>query len=201
MRIRGVEALLRTSRNGHSERGVAFPASVDGKSRNPASLRLFSRGIAIARTAAEMSIGASATGVVICAAGPGNASGIALADTMRQSLSPSVQQMLREIEQRYFEPLTLDVLAARLTKDARHLGRRFRLELGVSVHDYLVQVRLDHAAMAIRRGVKIEAVSLLVGYRSKKNFFAAFKRRFGMTPGVYASPDANGSQRIRSAGG
>jgi transcriptional regulator GlxA family with amidase domain len=149
-----------------------------------------------------MRIAGSAAGAVISAdAGPARVSEIALTDHTRHSLSPSVQQMLREIEQRYFEPLTLDVLAARLMKDARHLGRRFRLELGVSVHDYLVQVRLDHAAMAIRRGVKIEAVSLLVGYRSKKNFFAAFKRRFGMTPGVYASPDANGSQRIRSAGG
>jgi transcriptional regulator GlxA family with amidase domain len=30
--------------------------------------------------------------------------------------------------------------------------------------------------------VKVEAVSLLVGYRSKKNFYRQFKRRFGTTP-------------------
>jgi transcriptional regulator GlxA family with amidase domain len=179
-----------------------FRHSLHRHSGEPPFLPVFSRGIALARTRVEMRIAVSAAGAVISAdAGPARVSEIALTDHTRHSLSPSVQQMLREIEQRYFEPLTLDVLAARLTKDPRHLGRRFRLELGVSVHDYLVQVRLDHAAMAIRRGVKIEAVSLLVGYRSKKNFFAAFKRRFGMTPGVYASPDANGSQRIRSAGG
>jgi transcriptional regulator GlxA family with amidase domain len=124
-------------------------------------------------------------GAVTCAA-PAH-SGLVLVDDMRRALSRSVQQMLHEIEQRYFEPVTLDVLAARLQKDARHLGRRFRLELGVTVHDYLVQVRLDHAAGAIRRGIKIDAVSMLVGYRSKKNFFSAFKRRFGMTPGAYAS--------------
>jgi two-component system response regulator YesN len=105
---------------------------------------------------------------------------------MRDRLSPSVQQMMLEIEQRYFEPLTLNTLGARLKKDARHLGRRFRLELGLTMRDYLIQVRLDHAAAAIRRGVKIDAVSLLVGYRSKTNFFSAFKRRFGMTPGTYA---------------
>ncbi len=116
---------------------------------------------------------------------------------MRDGLSVSVQQILRAIEQRYFEPLTLDVLAAQLKKDARHLGRRFRLELGVGVHDYLVQVRLDHAAAAIRRGIKIDAVSLLVGYRSKKNFFSAFKRRFGMTPGAYAASARKRSRRKR----
>src|SRR6266487_3158143 len=123
------------------------------------------------------------------------------AGDMRDTLSLSVQQMLREIEQRYFDPLTLDVLATRLKKDARHLGRRFRLELGISVHDYLVQVRLDHAAEAIRRGIKIEAVSLLVGYRSKKNFFSAFKRRFGMTPGVYAATNRKTSRRKRPSDG
>jgi len=106
---------------------------------------------------------------------------------MRDRLSPSVQHMLLEIEQRYFEPLTLDILSARLKKDARHIGRRFRLELGLSMRAYLMQVRLDHAAAAIRRGIKIDAVSLLVGYRSKTNFFSAFKRRFGMTPGAYGA--------------
>jgi AraC-like DNA-binding protein len=120
---------------------------------------------------------------------------------MRDTLSIQVQQMLREIEQKYFDPLTLDVLAARLKKDRRHLGRRFRLELGISVHDYLVQVRLDHAVAAIRRGVKIDAVSLLVGYRSKKNFFSAFKRRFGMTPGVYAASYRRRPRQKRLADG
>jgi AraC-like DNA-binding protein len=114
---------------------------------------------------------------------------------MRDTLSLSVQHMLREIDGRYFDRLTLDVLAGRLKKDARHLGRRFRLELGITVHDYLVHVRLDHAAAAIRRGIKIEAVSLLVGYRSKKNFFSAFKRRFGMTPGEYGSSNRRRSRR------
>jgi AraC-like DNA-binding protein len=120
---------------------------------------------------------------------------------MRDTLSIQVQQMLREIEQKYFDPLTLDVLAARLKKDRRHLGRRFRLELGISVHDYLVQVRLDHAVAAIRRGVKIDAVSLLVGYRSNKNFFSAFKRRFGMTPGVYAASYRRRPRQKRLADG
>jgi len=127
-----------------------------------------------------------------------DAARLVVADAMRDGLSPSVQQMLREIDQRYFDPLTLEVLAARIKKDARHLGRRFRLELGISVHDYLVQVRLDHAAAAIRRGVKIDAVSLLVGYRSKKNFFSAFKRRFGMTPGAYAAAARARSGKRRS---
>jgi AraC-like DNA-binding protein len=37
----------------------------------------------------------------------------------------------------------------------------------------------------IRNGEKIEAVSLLVGYRSKKNFYHHFRRHVGLTPLAY----------------
>jgi two-component system, response regulator YesN len=145
----------------------------------------------------EIVAAARANRAVTHAPRPADAARLVVADRMRDGLSLSVQQMLREIDQRYFDPLTLDVLAARLKQDPRYLGRRFRIELGISVHEYLVQVRLDHAAAAIRRGVKIDAVSLLVGYRSKKNFFSAFKRRFGTTPGAYATPARTGLRKKR----
>ena len=53
------------------------------------------------------------------------------------------------------------------------------------MREYLTRVRLDHAAELIRHGVKIEAVALSVGYRSKKNFYEQFKRRYGTTPVPY----------------
>jgi AraC-like DNA-binding protein len=52
-------------------------------------------------------------------------------------------------------------------------------------------VRLDRASALIRDGVKIEAVALLVGYRSKKNFYRQFKRRFAMTPSAYGASMRN----------
>jgi len=44
---------------------------------------------------------------------------------------------------------------------------------------------MHHGAALIRQGEKIEAVSLLVGYRSKKNFYQHFKQQIGVTPIVY----------------
>jgi transcriptional regulator GlxA family with amidase domain len=69
----------------------------------------------------------------------------------------------------------------------------FRREIGVPMRQWLTSVRLDHAAALISGGVKVEAVSMLVGYRSKKNFYRQFKRRFGTTPVGYrnaADPQA-----------
>jgi AraC-like DNA-binding protein len=76
----------------------------------------------------------------------------------------------------------------------------FRREVGVPMREWLTRVRLDHAAALIREGVKVEAVSLLVGYRSKKNFYRQFKRRFGTTPfayGIAARIEANAAGTAR----
>jgi len=67
----------------------------------------------------------------------------------------------------------------------RQLATVFREELAMTAHDYLTRVRLRRALELIRRGEKIEAVSLLVGYRSKKNFYHHFKRHIGVTPLAY----------------
>ena len=105
-----------------------------------------------------------------------------------------VRHMLDRIEQSYSEPITLHWFAADLHRQGAHLGAMFRREVGVPMHAWLTRVRLDHAAALIRDGVKVEAVSMIVGYRSKKNFYRQFKRRFGTTPFAHriaAGNDAN----------
>jgi AraC-like DNA-binding protein len=89
------------------------------------------------------------------------------------------------IQEMYAERLTLDTLSAAIGRQPTYLGRLFRQEEGVTVHEYVTRVRLERAATLIREGVKVEAVALIVGYRSKKNFYIQFKRRFQTTPERY----------------
>jgi two-component system response regulator YesN len=98
-----------------------------------------------------------------------------------------VRRILDLIDQSYAQPITLHFLADALNRQASYLGAVFRREVGVSVRQCLTRVRLDHAATLIRDGVKIEAVALLVGYRSKKNFYRQFKRRYATTPFAYGT--------------
>ena len=93
-----------------------------------------------------------------------------------------VRRMLDRIAESYSEPITLRSLSLELHRQGAYLGAMFRREVGVPMREWLTHVRLDHASELIREGVKVEAVSLLVGYRSKKNFYRQFKRRFGTTP-------------------
>jgi AraC-like DNA-binding protein len=105
-----------------------------------------------------------------------------------------IEQMQREIDLRYAEALTLRTLSAELGRQPAYLGRLFRQQVGATVRDYLTEVRLTHAARLIRDGVKIEAVALNVGYRSKKNFYQQFKKKYGVTPVSYR--DAPAVQRV-----
>jgi len=103
----------------------------------------------------------------------------------RVIVSPVVEQLTHLIDENYAERLTLDVLAAAVGRSKRHVATLFRQQTGQTVHRYLTQVRVDHAAALIRQREKIEAVSLLVGYRGKNNFYQHFKQQIGVTPGVY----------------
>jgi AraC-like DNA-binding protein len=101
------------------------------------------------------------------------------------SLSPIVRRAKRIIEERYADPLTLERLAVAVGRSKRQLASVFRRELAMTAHEYLTRVRLRRALDLIRKEQKIEAVSLLVGYRSKKNLYRQFKKRVGVTPIAY----------------
>jgi len=106
-----------------------------------------------------------------------------------------VRRMLTQIESDYSQVITLRTMSATIGRQPAYLGRVFHQEVGASVREHLTRVRLEHAAELIRDGVKIEAVALCVGYRSKKNFYQRFKRRYGMTPVCYRT----GNGQTRSA--
>src|SRR5690349_8513159 len=95
--------------------------------------------------------------------------------------------MLHEIHRHYNQHLTLSVLAKILRRQPAYVGRVFRNQIGVTVHEYITRARMVFGAAHIRAGVKIEAVALDLGYRSKKNFYRQFRARFGMTPEAYRS--------------
>jgi transcriptional regulator GlxA family with amidase domain len=96
-----------------------------------------------------------------------------------------VDRMLELIHLGFAEMVTLPALGASIGREPAYLGGLFHRTLGLTVRDYVTRLRLMHAAELIRDGVKIEAVALLVGYRSKKNFYWRFRQHFGTTPGAY----------------
>jgi YesN/AraC family two-component response regulator len=108
------------------------------------------------------------------------------------------------IDRDYARPLTLASLAAAVRKDRAYVAKMFRRHTGHTVHGYLTSVRVQRAGELIRQGHKIEAVMLLVGYRSKKNFYRQFRAQTGLTPGSYRAvapkdPNAKSVRPVRPA--
>jgi AraC-like DNA-binding protein len=48
---------------------------------------------------------------------------------------------------------------------------------------------MQRAAVLLRRGEKVEAVALSVGYKSKSQFYRQFRKRFGVTPAAFGRSD------------
>lgn len=105
--------------------------------------------------------------------------------TARSETSERVRRILDTIERRYVEPLKIRSLARDVCRSPAHVASRFRRETGCTIHRYLTQVRMRHAAEMLQRGDKVEAVMLLVGYSSKKSFYSHFRSHTGQTPGGF----------------
>lgn len=58
----------------------------------------------------------------------------------------------------------------------------FRDYSGVTLREYLTRIRLNVAMHLLLEGTKVDAVAVLVGYRSKKNFYRRFRESFGTSP-------------------
>lgn len=64
------------------------------------------------------------------------------------------------------------------------LARRFRKHFGMSMRDYVALARLAEALRAIPHN-KVETTAREAGFKSRKDFYRAFKRFTGMTPSEY----------------
>lgn len=79
---------------------------------------------------------------------------------------------------------TLDELARQFGMPARRLNEAFATEFGESIFSFLSNQRLDSARAALTETTApIKVISARLGYAHVNNFSAAFRRRFGITPG------------------
>ena len=102
---------------------------------------------------------------------------------------PASRHLLRArhlADGRYFEPLTVDDLAAAAGLSRAHFSRVFRGAFGESPHAYLLTRRLERAAALLRQTDRsVTEICFLVGLRSVGSFTTSFTRMFGLSPAAY----------------
>ncbi|MCD7917820.1 MAG: AraC family transcriptional regulator, partial [Clostridiales bacterium] len=84
------------------------------------------------------------------------------------------------------EKLTLELLAQKARYTQTYLSRRFRQEMGVSIVDYIRQIRLERAQYWLTYTDKsIEEISDVLGFGNRSYFSKSFRDATGVTPTDY----------------
>ena len=67
-----------------------------------------------------------------------------------------------------------------------YLSTIFKTETGMTIFDYMTQIRMEAAAKLILNGeAKIQEVAQAVGYNNTQSFTRLFKKTYRMTPLEY----------------
>ncbi len=94
-----------------------------------------------------------------------------------------VRLILRE---RLAEPPNLEELGREVGCSPFYLSRLFSQESGMTIQQYIRQVRMERAAELLRKGAcNVTEAAMEVGYNSLSHFSSAFHQTFGCCPGLY----------------
>ena len=99
---------------------------------------------------------------------------------------PQVLEAARYISSHYMEKITTADVAAAAGFSPNYLSKRFREAAGIGVHEYLMFVRLQHAALdLVSTNDFITEIALRSGFSDSNYFKDAFKKKYGITPSAY----------------
>ena len=97
-----------------------------------------------------------------------------------------ILQAARFICRYYMEPLTSTDVARAVGFSPNYLSRKFRAVTGIGLHEYIVFVRLQHAAQElVSTNDSITTIALRCGFSDSNYFKDSFKKKFGVTPRNY----------------
>ncbi len=90
------------------------------------------------------------------------------------------------ISANYMNPLTTAEVARAVGFSPNYLSRRFRSAAGIGLHEYIVFVRLHHAAQELLSTAdSITDIALRCGFSDSNYFKDSFKKKYGVTPRNY----------------
>ena len=101
-------------------------------------------------------------------------------------IHPQIVQAFSYINDHFMEPVTTADVAAAVGLSPNYLTRKFRESAGIGIHDYLVHIRLDHAAyQLISTDDSISGIAVRCGFADANYFKDAFRKKYGVNPTTY----------------
>lgn len=108
------------------------------------------------------------------------------ASRQQQVSRERVEHVIEILGQRLAEPPTLKELGRLVGCSPFYLSRTFSQEMGMTIPQYLRQIRMERAAELLKSGkFNVTEAALEVGYNSLSHFSQAFCETMGCCPGLY----------------
>lgn len=116
-----------------------------------------------------------------------------------RAAEPAVDQQPRGLAERaravidrsYSRRISLNSIASDLNVSKEHLSRVFKKKLGVTVTEYIHQVRIENARRLMSSGeYSLKQVCYETGYQSYNDFYRNFRKVTGVSPKGFVEPGA-----------
>lgn len=99
-----------------------------------------------------------------------------------------VNRAVEYIRKNYTAPITIEKVAEHLNVSHSYFSTMFRHQMGVSPHQFLMDIRLENAAALMsEHGFSVSEAALSVGYSNVYNFSKMFKKKYGVSPSHYTA--------------
>lgn len=105
----------------------------------------------------------------------------------REYYSAEIRTCMERISANTHTPLRLEMLAEGSGYSKEYLAKRFKQEVGMSISDYMLRVRIEEAKTLLSSGMSCGDVAHTLGFSSQSHFINRFKAVTGITPKLYAS--------------
>jgi AraC-like DNA-binding protein len=97
-----------------------------------------------------------------------------------------VEKVVALLREKLVDPPNLEEIGRAVGCSPFHLSRTFSTATGMTIPQYLRQLRMERAAELLRSGkFNVTEAALEVGYSSLSHFSQAFHETFGCCPGLY----------------
>ena len=103
----------------------------------------------------------------------------------------TIEEVLSYINSNLENDLSLDTIASKFFISKYYLMRKFKNQIGSSIHSYVIQKRLILAKSLISDGLSMSTVCSKCGFNDYSSFVRAFKKAYGVSPSNYNSKTHN----------
>lgn len=107
--------------------------------------------------------------------------------SLRQQGSPEIKKLIAKLNSVENMPLSLQEICRDIPFSQVHINRLFKQELGMTLNNYFVRVKIKYAAFLLRNSnLSTLDVASKVGYSSLSYFYKAFRAHYGCAPREYS---------------